>query len=130
MFSVRRNSLLRQARSQLQVHARSQSASIHPNARFASTFVILEQKDGKMLQPSLQVVSAAKSLGGPVVGFIAGKSVKGAAEEAAKLDGLDKVIMVDNENYEKVCNNFRLRLTFLGSCRNICSFNSIQYQEG
>ncbi|KAK6346874.1 Electron transfer flavoprotein alpha-subunit [Orbilia brochopaga] len=69
--------------------------------RFASTFALLEQRDGK-LQPSAQnVVTAARTLGNPVVGFVAGKAAKEVAEQAAKIEGVDKVIYVASEAYEK-----------------------------
>ncbi|KAF3917365.1 hypothetical protein ABW21_db0202882 [Orbilia brochopaga] len=71
------------------------------HSRFASTFALLEQRDGK-LQPSAQnVVTAARTIGNPVVGFVAGKAAKEVAEQAAKIEGLDKVIYVASESYEK-----------------------------
>lgn len=71
-------------------------------ARLASTLAILEQKDGKLLTGSLGAVAAAQKLGGSVTGFLAGSSIKGAAEEAGKVEGLDKIIVVENGDYEKV----------------------------
>lgn len=103
MFSFTRNTLLRQARSQLLLNARHPASTSPPYARLASTLAILEQKDGKILPACQQVVAAAKAFGGPVVGIIAGKDVKSAADEAAKIEGLDKVIAIDNADYEKVC---------------------------
>lgn len=52
---------------------------------------------------SLAAVSAAMKLGGSVTGFVAGSNVKSVAEEAAKVEGLEKVIYVDNASYDKVC---------------------------
>ncbi|KAK6525634.1 Electron transfer flavoprotein alpha-subunit [Arthrobotrys megalospora] len=69
--------------------------------RLASTLALFEQRDGK-LQPSAQnVVTAAKKLGNPVIGFVAGKAAKDAAEQAAKIEGVDKVVYVASEAYEK-----------------------------
>lgn len=51
---------------------------------------------------SLAAVSAAMKLGGSVTGFVAGSNVKSVAEEAAKVEGLEKVIYVDNASYDKV----------------------------
>jgi electron transfer flavoprotein alpha subunit len=64
---------------------------------------VLEQRDGKLQNSSLSAIAAAQKLGGPVTAFIAGNGVKGtSAAEAAKIKGLDKVVAVDNEAYEKV----------------------------
>lgn len=52
---------------------------------------------------SLAAVSAAQKLGGSITGFVAGSNVKAVAEHAAKVDGLEKVIYVDNAAYDKVC---------------------------
>lgn len=51
---------------------------------------------------SLAAVTAAMKLGGSVTGFVAGGNVKAVAEEAAKVEGLEKVIYVDNAAYDKV----------------------------
>jgi len=50
---------------------------------------------------SLAAVSAAMKLGGQVTGFVAGGNTKAVAEDAAKVEGLDKVIYVDNADYDK-----------------------------
>ena len=67
-----------------------------------STLAVLEQKDGQLNHGSLSAFTAAKKLGGSVHGFIAGSSVGGAAQEAAKIEGVEKIITVDNAAYEKV----------------------------
>lgn len=65
---------------------------------------MLEQKDGKIQGSSLSAITAALKLGGSVTGFVAGEGVKaGAAAEAAKIKGLDKVLVVENGDYNKVC---------------------------
>ncbi|KAH7327886.1 electron transfer flavoprotein domain-containing protein [Stachybotrys elegans] len=69
--------------------------------RLLSTLAVLEQRDGKLNAGSLSAFTAAQKLGGPVHGFIAGSSVGAAAEEAAKVDGVEKIIVVDNAAYEK-----------------------------
>ena len=99
MLSLARSTALRGMRSQLQ-SSRSplQSAALQ---RLASTLAILEQREGSLNSASLGAVTAGKKLGGSVHGFIAGKNVKGVAEEAAKVDGLEKVIMVENEAYQR-----------------------------
>ncbi len=47
-------------------------------------------------------MTAARKLGGSITGFIAGSGVKAVAEEAAKVDGMEKIIMVENAAYDKV----------------------------
>ncbi|KAK6537632.1 Electron transfer flavoprotein alpha-subunit [Orbilia ellipsospora] len=69
--------------------------------RLASTLAIFEQRDGKLAPSAQNVVTAAKQLGNPVVGFVAGKSAKEVAEQAANIEGVDKVVYVANEAYEK-----------------------------
>ena len=70
--------------------------------RLLSALAVLEQRDGKLSPGSLSAFTVAKKVGGSVHGFLAGSSVKSAAEEAAKVDGVEKVITVDSELYEKV----------------------------
>lgn len=69
--------------------------------RLLSTLAVLEQKDGQLNHGSLSAFTAAKKLGGSVHGFIAGANVKTAAEQAAKIDGVEKIIVVENAAYEK-----------------------------
>lgn len=55
-----------------------------------------------MYSASLSAVTAAQKLGGPVTGFIAGSQVRSVAEDAAKIKGIGKIIMVENGVYDKV----------------------------
>lgn len=64
---------------------------------------VLEQNNGKLNTGSLSAVTAAKKLGGSITAFVAGGNIKGLAEEAAKIEGVEKVISVDNAAYDKVC---------------------------
>ncbi|KAI1849946.1 hypothetical protein JX266_004325 [Neoarthrinium moseri] len=93
---------LRAARSTSRANGLS-AASYSPSAlrRLLSSLAILEQRDGKLNHGSLSAITAAKKLGGPVHGFVAGDNIKGVADEAAKVDGVDKIIAVDNAAYEK-----------------------------
>lgn len=70
--------------------------------RLLSTLAVLEQRDGKLSGGSLCAVTAGKKLGGSVTGFIAGSNIRTVAEQAAKGNGMDKVVMVDNGAYDKV----------------------------
>ncbi|KAE8137856.1 hypothetical protein BDV38DRAFT_270893 [Aspergillus pseudotamarii] len=98
MIPIARHSALRAVRSQLAPRAFNQSAL----ARLLSTLAVLEQRDGKLQTSSLSAIAAAQKLGGPITAFVAGNGVKGtSAAEAAKIKGLDKVVAVDSEAYEK-----------------------------
>jgi len=94
---------LRHTRGKL-AWAASRSTFYSPAAlrRLASTLAILEQRDGKLNHGSLSAITAAKKIGGPVHGFVAGSNIKPAAEEAAKADGVEKIIAVENGAYDKV----------------------------
>jgi electron transfer flavoprotein alpha subunit len=66
-----------------------------------STLAILEQRAGELQHSSLGAVTAGKKLGGTVHALVAGGNVGSAAETAAKVDGLSKVLKVQNEAYER-----------------------------
>ena len=94
--------------------------------RLASTLAVLEQRDGKLSGGSLCAVTAGKRIGGSVTGFIAGSNIKVVADQAARGNGMDKVVMVDNGAYDKVQQAFVHQLfarilTYLGSARELCS---------
>lgn len=103
MIFAARGSALRLARYQ----SRSPKAFTRQQqrvfARLLKSLAILEQKEGKLQNASLSAVTAAQKLGGSITGFIASSGVKSVAEEAAKVKGLDKIIMIDNGSYDKVC---------------------------
>lgn len=94
MLSTFRTSALRQARFA--------NPSVLSRRRLLSSLAVLEQRDGKLNTSSLAAVTAAQKLGGSVTGFVAGKGGKSIAEEAAKVEGLEKVIYVDSEAYDRV----------------------------
>lgn len=71
-------------------------------ARLVSSLAVLEQREGKLQNASLSAVTAAQILGNSITGFIAGSNVKSVAEEAAKVKGLDKIIMIESGSYDKV----------------------------
>ena len=70
-------------------------------ARLASTLALLEQREGKLNGSSLGAITAAQKVGGSVHGFVAGAGTKAVAEEVAKVDGLEKVLYVDNAAYDR-----------------------------
>lgn len=102
MFSVARQSVLRQARTQLRLAQPAAVPQFSALSRLLSTLAILEQRDGKLNVASLAAVTAGAKLGGSVTGFVAGSGVKAVAEEAAKVKGIEKIIYVENGAYDKV----------------------------
>ncbi len=52
-------------------------------------------------------MTAAQKLGEPVTGFVAGSNIKAVAEDAAKVEGIDKIIYVENGAYDKVSRGCR-----------------------
>ncbi|CAH0028575.1 unnamed protein product [Clonostachys rhizophaga] len=73
----------------------------YTRSRLLSTLAVLEQKDGQLSHGSLSAFTAAKKLGGTVHGFIAGKNISAAAQEAAKIEGVEKILVVDSAAYDK-----------------------------
>ena len=70
--------------------------------RLLSALAVLEQRDGKLNTGSLSAITAAQKLGGTIHAFVAGSSIQPVAKEAAKVEGIEKVIAVDNGAYDKV----------------------------
>jgi len=70
--------------------------------RLLSALAVLEQRDGKLNVGSLSAITAALKLGGPIHALVAGSSIKGVAEEAAKVEGVEKIIAIENGAYDKV----------------------------
>lgn len=104
MIPIARHSALRAARSQLYPTRALRQPASSALARLLSTLAVLEQREGKLQNSSLSAIAAAQKLGGPVTAFLAGSGVKGTSgAEAAKIKGLDKVVAVENDAYEKVC---------------------------
>ena len=96
------NSMFRQARSCFRRLQRPCPFHYSPASRLLSTLAVLEQREGKLNVSSLAAVTAAAKLGGSTAGFVAGSNIKAVAEEAAKVKGLDKIIFVENGDYDKV----------------------------
>ena len=65
------------------------------------TTLLLAKHDNKALKDSTQkALTAAKALGGDVHVLVAGKDCRGVAEEAAKLDGVNKVLLAESDMLE------------------------------
>jgi electron transfer flavoprotein alpha subunit len=102
MLAATRNTALRQARAQLRISNSCTVPHFGSYARLASSLAILEQRDGKLDPSSLTAIAAALKLGGSVVGFVAGTGTKAAAEQAAKVKGVEKVLYADSSAYDRV----------------------------
>jgi electron transfer flavoprotein alpha subunit len=103
MLSISGRSVLRHARIQSNTRTYlTPVQSLSALARQLSSLAILEQREGKLNHGSLSAVTAARKLGGSITGFVAGSNIKAVAEEVAKFAGIDKVVVIENEAYEKV----------------------------
>lgn len=69
--------------------------------RCASSLAILEHRDGKLNVSSLAAVTAGTQIGGGVTGLIAGSNIKAIAEEAAKVEGVEKILYIENAAYDR-----------------------------
>ncbi|KAK4126593.1 electron transfer flavoprotein, alpha subunit [Parathielavia appendiculata] len=96
VFSALARPTLRDATS-LPPFARSTAAL----RRLLSALAVLEHRNGQLNTGSLSAVTAAQKLGGSVHGFVAGGNIKEVASEATKIEGVEKIIAVDNSAYDK-----------------------------
>ncbi|WP_025596536.1 electron transfer flavoprotein subunit alpha/FixB family protein [Burkholderia sp. WSM2230] len=61
--------------------------------------VIADHEHGALGAVTLNTVSAARKIGGEVVLLVAGQNVSGVAEAAAKIEGVSRVLSVDDTAY-------------------------------
>jgi electron transfer flavoprotein alpha subunit len=65
------------------------------------TTLLLAEHDNKSIKDATnKALTAAKQMGGDVHVLVAGKDAKAAADAAAKLDGVKKVLLADGADYE------------------------------
>src|SRR5437660_1283886 len=64
------------------------------------TLLVAEHDNNALKDSTLKALTAAKGIGAEVHVLVAGKSCGPAAEAAAKLDGVAKVLVADNAAYE------------------------------
>ncbi|WP_163833335.1 electron transfer flavoprotein subunit alpha/FixB family protein [Spartinivicinus ruber] len=80
-----------------------------------SVLVIAEHHQGKLHGATLNVVTAAKAIGGEIDILVAGHQCGSMAEEAAKIAGINKVLVADNEAYaHQLAENISLLVAELG----------------
>jgi electron transfer flavoprotein alpha subunit len=64
-----------------------------------ATLLIAEHDNASIKDATNKALTAAKALGGPVHILVAGEGAKAAADAAAKLDGVEKVLLADGGLY-------------------------------
>lgn len=81
-----------------------------------STLVIAEHDNSSLKVATLNAVTAAQALGADIDILVAGGSCAGAAEEAAKVAGIGKVLVADNAAYEhQLAENVSLLIAEVGA---------------
>ena len=65
-----------------------------------STLVIAEHDNTNLKPATLNTVAAANAIGGAVHILVAGNACQSVADEAAAIDGIEKVILADDSAYE------------------------------
>ncbi len=65
-----------------------------------TTLLFAEHDNAHLKDATHKALSAAQALGAPVLVLVAGSNARAAAEAAAKLDGVEKVLLADAPAYE------------------------------
>src|SRR5436190_5136516 len=65
-----------------------------------STLLIAEHAEGVLKDATAKALSAAMALGGDVHVLVAGRSARPIAQDAAALDGVNKVLLAEHASYE------------------------------
>lgn len=80
------------------------------------SILILAEHDNTLIKgETLSTIAAAKAIGGDIVVLIAGQDCGAAAEAAAKIDGVSKVLLADNAAYgHQLAENVSLLVAELG----------------
>lgn len=80
-----------------------------------SILVVADHKNSAMLAATANTVAAAQQIGGEITVLVAGANCGAAAEEAARLNGVSKVLVADNPAYEHfLAENVSLLVADLG----------------
>jgi electron transfer flavoprotein alpha subunit len=80
-----------------------------------SILVIADHENGSLKAATLNVVSAAKAIGGDIDVLVVGENCGSAAEAAAKIEGVSKVLVADNAAYgHQLAENLSLLVADLG----------------
>ena len=65
-----------------------------------TTLLLAETAGGALAPATAKALTAAKEIGGAVHVLVAGSGLRGAAEQAAKLAGVEKVLLADDAAYD------------------------------
>ena len=65
-----------------------------------TTLLVAEHDNAHLRDATAKALTAAKTMGAPVHVLVAGSSARPAAEAAAKLEGVEKVLLADDPKYE------------------------------
>ena len=65
-----------------------------------ATLLFAEHDNKTLLDPTAKALTAARQIGGDVHVLVAGKGCRGAAEQAAKLEGVTKVLLAEHDALE------------------------------
>ena len=65
-----------------------------------TTLLYVEHANGQIKDGTLKALTAAKQLGAPIHALVAGAGSKAAAEAAARLDGVEKVLNAEDAAYD------------------------------
>jgi electron transfer flavoprotein alpha subunit len=80
-----------------------------------SILILAEHDNASLKGATLNTVTAAKAIGGDIVLLIAGENCGAAAEAAAKVDGVSKVLVADNAVYgHQLAENVSLLVAEIG----------------
>lgn len=80
-----------------------------------SILVIAEHDNSSLKADTLKAVSAGSAIGGDIHVLVAGSGCQAAAEQAAKISGVSKVLVADNAAYEhQLAENVGLLVAELG----------------
>ncbi|WP_269620842.1 electron transfer flavoprotein subunit alpha/FixB family protein [Zhongshania sp. BJYM1] len=80
-----------------------------------SILILAEHDNASIKGATLNTVAAAKAIGGDIVVLVAGEGCGAAAEAAAKIDGVSKVLVADNAAYgHQLAENVSLLVAELG----------------
>ena len=65
-----------------------------------TTLLLIEHDKTSVKDATLKALTAARELGAPVHGLVAGSGAQAAVEAAAKLEGIEKVLVADDAAYD------------------------------
>ncbi|KAI8994720.1 hypothetical protein BDB01DRAFT_773848 [Pilobolus umbonatus] len=85
--------------SRIAIQARSAFTRSYATNAGVNTLLFVEHKDGSIGGATLNALTAAKKLGGSITALVAGDAPEAIAKEAAKLNGVSKVLTAKDGAY-------------------------------